>query len=577
MNPVCFPFTDDTGKEMRDLMSQQTELLAAIAAGNASAEFIDASFGALLDGTNTTKVFWLWWPLSATGGASKYDRLCRFFAMMAKAGYKLAYTLRFYLDTVSSDYTGTPLDDLADGRSAAPLVTDTTTDVTDWAEEDLMTWYIRGNALSLADGTMNILALEGEREFDITGETAPVYCFSLALCLKEWEDASYMYNSWRTYPGNGYVPMAGDVAPDGTMRVMTWHPAYCGGLNTKGGMTSGIGKPPMVWVSANAGIPLARKTTTYEGLWNDCDQQFALSAWRLRHWTKSNSGKLEGCTSYNYQYTPAVAEANVKRVVLTTAQAANILPGSGVCLGERSGETSPTTDRNQSYNHNIFNWAKVVSVTSEVIGGVEYGIVNLDLTDAISPTTTMLLSTMPWPSGTTECLPGHSDGCMGNLTNGKYPYRVAGVEMQIGNYTEQLDPLWQASLVDDHWHYDVYSCRDSEKQAGSITANYEKTSSFDLPNANKWSWNYIRALNKLAAESMNPVKFGGSDSTYVRAAFDSPGSAGLYAPWRSGLLYDYGACGIPCACGRSSPANSAWSGSPRLAGSGKKRGEWVSA
>ena len=333
MNPVCFPFTDDTGKEMRDLMSQQTELLAAIAAGNASAEFIDASFGALLDGTNTTKVFWLWWPLSATGGASKYDRLCRFFAMMAKAGYKLAYTLRFYLDTVSSDYTGTPLDDLADGRSAAPLVTDTTTDVTDWAEEDLMTWYIRGNALSLADGTMNILALEGEREFDITGETAPVYCFSLALCLKEWEDASYMYNSWRTYPGNGYVPMAGDVAPDGTMRVMTWHPAYCGGLNAKGGMTSGIGKPPMVWVSANAGIPLARKTTTYEGLWNDCDQQFALSAWRLRHWTKSNSGKLEGCTSYNYQYTPAVAEANVKRVVLTTAQAANILPGSGVCLG----------------------------------------------------------------------------------------------------------------------------------------------------------------------------------------------------------------------------------------------------
>lgn len=275
MNPVCFPFTDDTGKEMRDLMSQQTELLAAIAAGNASAEFIDASFGALLDGTNTTKVFWLWWPLSATGGASKYDRLCRFFAMMAKAGYKLAYTLRFYLDTVSSDYTGTPLDDLADGRSAAPLVTDATTDVTDWAEEDLMTWYIRGNALSLADGTMNILALEGEREFDITGETAPVYCFSLALCLKEWEDASYMYNSWRTYPGNGYVPMAGDVAPDGTMRVMTWHPAYCGGLNAKGGMTSGIGKPPMVWVSANAGIPLARKTTIYEGLWNDCDQQFA--------------------------------------------------------------------------------------------------------------------------------------------------------------------------------------------------------------------------------------------------------------------------------------------------------------
>ena len=564
MNPVCFPFTDDTGKETRDLMSRQTELLAAIAAGNASAEFIDASFGALLDGTNTTKVFWLWWPLSATGGASKYDRLCRFFAMMAKAGYKLAYTLRFYLDTVSSDYTGTPLDDLADGRSAAPLVTDTTTDVTDWAEEDLMTWYIRRNALSLADGTMNILALEGEREFDITGETAPVYCFSLALCLKEWEDASYMYNSWRTYPGNGYVPMAGDVAPDGTMRVMTWHPAYCGGLNAKGGMTSGIGKPPMVWVSANAGIPLARKTTTYEGLWNVCDQQFALSAWRLRHWTKSNSGKLEGCTSYNYQYTPAVAETGVKRVLVTKAQGANFLVGSAVCMGERGENTS--TDRNLSYNHDIFNWAKISSITNVTVNDTEYVALNLELDAPIDTTTTMLVSTMPWESGTTEVVPGHSDGCRGDLTNGKYPYRVAGIEMQIGAYVEQLDPLWKASLVDDdHWHYDVFSCKSGEKQVGSISSDYAQTGSFDLNDKATWSWHYIRKLGKLGAEAMMYEKFNGSGSTYVRAAFWSPGSAGVYAPWRGGNLNDGANCGLPCANGNNSPANSNWNGVPRHA------------
>ena len=30
-----------------------------------------------------------------------------------------------------------------------------------------------------------------------------------------------------------------------------------------------------------------------------------------------------------------------------------------------------------------------------------------------------------------------------------HPYRVAGIEMQIGAYVEQLDPLWKASLVDD--------------------------------------------------------------------------------------------------------------------------------
>lgn len=37
---------------------------------------------------------------------------------------------------------------------------------------------------------------------------------ALSLMLKEWEDGAYIYNSWRTFSGGGYEPMAGDVAPD---------------------------------------------------------------------------------------------------------------------------------------------------------------------------------------------------------------------------------------------------------------------------------------------------------------------------------------------------------------------------
>ena len=62
------------------------------------------------------------------------------------------------------------------------------------------------------------------------------------------------------------------------------------------------------------------------------------------------------------------------------------------------------------------------------------------------------------------------------------------------------------------------------------------------------------------------------NTTYVRAAFFSPGSAGLYAPWRGGALDDGAGCGLPCAYGYVSPAYSRWYGVPRLAGSGKKRG-----
>ena len=200
------------------------------------------------------------------------------------------------------------------------------------------------------------------------------------------------------------------------------------------------------------------------------------------------------------------------------------------------------------------------------VNDTEYAALNLELDAPINTTTTMLVSTMPWESGTTECVPGHSDGCRGSLTNGKYPYRVAGIEMQIGAYIEQLDPLWKASIVDDdHWHYDVFSCKSGEKQVGSISSDYAQTGSFDLNDKAAWSWHYIRKLGKLGAEAMMYEKFNGSGSTYVRAAFNSPGSAGLCAPWRGGNLDDGANCGLPCANGNNSPANSNWNGVPRNA------------
>ena len=49
------------------------------------------------------------------------------------------------------------------------------------------------------------------------------------------------------------------------------------------------------------------------------------------------------------------------------------------------------------------------------------------------------------------------------------------------------------------------------------------------------------------------------------AAFNSPGSAGVYAPWRFGNLNDGANCGLPCANGNNSPANANWNGVPRHA------------
>ena len=532
---------------------------------------INGIYKALVDGGNTTKLFYSFLELPDNKNKQRFEVINDFGQIIAEAWADKTYTLRFYKASVSGDYTGTPLDDLADGRQAAPLVTDNTT-IEDWTENDPMTWYIRANALSLADGTMNILAFEGENGFDITGETAPVYCFALNLYLKHSTDDSYKYVSWKTVKAEGYESMAEGIAPDSSYRTITWHPAFFGGLNTAGGITSGANKKPVIWTSAQDALPLARKITPYEGLWTDCDQQYVLSQWQLRHWTLENSGVLEGCTRYNYQYTLAVAETDVKRVIVTKEQGKNFIVGSNVCLGERG--VNESIDRNQAYNHDIIQIATITSIENVNISEVEYTALNLDIDSPITTTTTMFLSTMPWSSGTTESLYNHSDGSITSVTNGFYPCRVAGIEMLVGTNIEMLDPLWQASIVDDHWKYEVYSCRDSEKQASSITGDYQKTGEFSLTSAAEYTWFYIKDMNELEAEAMIPTEFGGSDSTYYRSAVRSTGgSGGLRSPWRGGSLYLWGLAGFVFAYGSYSPGSSLWAGGGRLTGAGKKRGE----
>lgn len=177
---MSFDFKNPNGEQMSRLIDGVARFAAGMGTGN-----LDATFCAMLNGENTTEVFQNWWPLSNNGSDTRYQRLCRFGRMLATAWEGKTYTLRWSKDTVSSSPAMTPLDDLAD-KSAAQLCTQSTTPVADWADEDPMTWYVRANALSLADGTMNVLAVEGvDAEFDVYGNTAPVYTFCLALWYRE--------------------------------------------------------------------------------------------------------------------------------------------------------------------------------------------------------------------------------------------------------------------------------------------------------------------------------------------------------------------------------------------------------
>ena len=545
-----------------------------LAKGIGSAETTDAVFANFLNGNNTTSVFWSWWPLSATGDDTKYDRLSRWAAIMATAWASKTYTLRSIVAEKSGGvHSMAPMDDLAD-KQPAQLCTESTVPVADWADEDPMTWYIRANALSKQDGTMDVLAIEGEDGFDLTGEVAPVYQFSLALWLREWTDGDYDYISYRTTQADGYYPDAADVGMDNAKRLLTWHPCFPGGLNSRGGLTSGAGLKPYNFASAVNGIEAARKVTAYEGIWNDCDTRWALRMWQLRHFDLENSGICEGCLNYNYQYRVAKAESDATRVLLTKAQAANLLVGSTVSVGDPGSATD--YDRSNAAMRNLAGAVQITDIADVEIDGTTYAAVTLDLSAAITTTATTYISTWPYISGHTECLPGHKDGCGYSLTAGKTPMRVMGVELLDGAYCIGLDPLYTVSAGSDasHWNCQIFECRDSEKLAGSVTADYLDTGLGMTDVAQGWN-NWVKDFSRTRLGVLAPRLFGGSSGTYYRSAFYGAYSAGPRCPWRFGHLSHGGHGGLACEDGYAWPGSAYWYGRPRLSGAGKKRGEWA--
>ena len=527
-----------------------------------TSEAVDLAAQASIDGTNTTSTFWLWWASQAGSPLTKYELLCRWFSILAAAWQHKTYGLKWYDADISGSSDMTPTGDLA-GKTAAQLCTKDTVAVADWADEDPMTWYIRGNALSLTDGTMNIIALEGESGFDISGESAPVYTFSLAKYKRQHNDGEFNYKEFRTAPAEGFTPMAGDIAPNGTVRPMTWLPTFGGGLTRSGKLSSGAGLPPALWLSASGGNTKAKLWNNFEGLWTDCATIYLLDMWQLRHFNLENSGICEGCTSYSLDYTAAASETGVKRVILTPGQAGNFIVGSTVSVGSSARSSS-----------NVL--AQIASIDDVTIEGTTYKEVNLDVDeefDTVAGTTH--ISTMPWHSGATEMLPEKKDGCPHSLTDGRSPARIMGVEILDGAYVLQLDPLMNVTQVDaDGAVYELYVARDSTILSSAVT-NYTKVGSATVPimnnNPSSGEWIYIKELltNK---EVMFPDMFGGSSTTYLKSAFARTGSAGVRAPWRFGYLNVGGAAGLACL-GGNGPSGSDWGSRPRLGDSGKKRGE----
>ena len=284
--------------------------------------------------------------------------------------------------------------------------------------------------------------------------------------------------------------------------------------------------------------------------------------WQLKHFNLENSGIVTGCISYSAEAIVSVAETAVKRVLIPEANLSTFIVGSSVSLSSTSRGGTRT-----------FWNKKILSIETVTLDGTEYTAVSIDTDTAFNTTAGYHLSSMPWASGTTEALPGHSDGSIVSETSGKYPARIAGIETMTGTYDTGIEPLWK-NEVDPANGIDceAYFCRDSTKLAGVLT---DYTASGIKFVGAQPEWNYIKALFKTKLGILLPSDFGGNSAGWYKSAFYVSLKAGVTAPWRYGGIRtgEYG--GLACVQSLYPASATEWVAAPRLGGSGKLRGEWT--
>lgn len=162
--------------------------------------------------------------------------------------------------------------------------------------------------------------------------------------------------------------------------------------------------------------------------------------------TKNIQNLFQGCTNYNFQYTCAVAESDVKRVIMTTSNGNNFVVGASVQIGT----SGSNNDRGQSSTYSVTDNAVVLSKESVTISGTEYTAINLDLDSAITTTTSTLVSSIHWRSGSTDKVISHRDGSYSSNTDAKHPFRIQGREYLVGGWSVASDTMfWLTSTGRD--------------------------------------------------------------------------------------------------------------------------------
>jgi len=525
---------------------------------------------AATDVATVNELFAKWWHINwgvtvGTDNAARQDLLKRWFGTVLDD--ERVHGVKFPLYSTSHLTTGELTDDSV-GLTCVPS-TEATANQDSFAHLAQF-WCVEVSMERNEDGTHEIFAVEFIDDYDAVRSGEHLWqVLQKNTYVKRWNQDGYQYVKMRCHEAKGYHTWPQGTGGDGVVYPYMANPADYAGEDANGKITCGTDMAPVNYTSHNSGVAKWRnRGSQYAGAPGSL-LVFQLTMIRLKYAVKGNSGTIEGCTSYNYQYTAAVSETGVERILLTTDQASHLLEGSNTIVGTKG--TDDSHDRGVASMYSICKNKRIKSIESVTVDGTVYSAVNIDnggvTFDTVAGET--YLSTMPYWSGWNNNVQGY-DGSRISPTSGKEPGRIQKTNFQNGSYLIVADELWQwGQDTDGNYTFDCYTCHDQSKVTtnGTISSDYTKCDDLTMtfPSDTAEGWKYIEdnaVPDDPAVLWPGKVSTEAGSGTGVKAAmYVQPHTSGVRAAWCVGHLYSSGGAGLPARISIRGTGSSNWDGS----------------
>ena len=478
------------------------------------------------------------------------------------------YTVKFPLWETSNSCAGEKLDDNA-GLSVTPA-TDTVREVSSYGPA----WdSIDCNAYVDSNGVRHITALKGDENFKDTGKV-DVFCLFRTYWQKIWTEDGYLYISRSFVKRDGYTinPLA--INKDGTYNPWFLIPKYVAGdIDGKLYGSKGLIPAHLLYigsqynpseeefsddVSYSGMVTKGHARGTYYSAGLMSEYMHILTTFYLKFATRDTQSIMKGNTDNNYQYAVSSAETDVNRVILTTAQAANIDLYSCVSVGDRGSATN--NDRIYAYMHNIAYDVRVIG--KEVIDEGHTALI-LDH-PKFNTTATTYVSTMHERSGFSDYIKGRT-GSIGNNTNGKHGFVLDGIEIAVGGYEVAGNAFMD--IVDSNGKREIYFTNDSSKLTTSVATaktTYEKSDlSINAASNASAGWKYITEFgfdveNGLAVPTQCGQSGSGTSVGYADGCYFDTSTSGQREFLWLGALSNGALAGLSCLFTNHGLSHSRW-------------------